>query len=255
MLPLLEIQLFYEATRMRIRNLFIVGLAVLLASCGTTPPTPTPERNALAEFQARAARFHSVVTVPTFETTTNALDASVKEAIADAEAGLGRIGRLQPAGVNFDNTVRALDDINYTIAKVENRLSVIKETSTNAAMRDAATDEVKIMDEWSVGLDYREDVYRAIKAYADTHPDLKDEDAKLLSDTMRDYRRAGLDLPKDKRDEVEAKRKKLSALSTDFESNVTKAQQRLVLTKAELEGVPEDFWSKRRSKMRTALTP
>ena len=135
----------------------------------------------------------------------------------------------------------ALDDVNYTVSKVENRIAVIKETSTNAAVRDAATDEVKVLDEWSVGLDYREDVYRAIKAYADTQPDLKDEDAKLLSDTMRDYRRAGLALPKDKRDNVEAQRKKLSALTTDFESNVTKAEHSLVLTKAELEGVPEDF--------------
>ena len=182
-----------------------------------------------------------MVTVPTFETTANALDASVKAAIAEAEAGLARIGHLQPSEVTFANTVRALDDVNYIIAKVENRMSVIKETSTNAVIRDAATDEVKALDDWSVGLDYREDVYNAIKAYADTHPNLKDEDAKLLSDTMRDYRRAGLDLPKAKRDEVEAERKKLSALSTDFLSNVTKAEQHILFTKAELEGVPDDF--------------
>jgi thimet oligopeptidase len=234
---------------MRTKNLLICGLAALLASCGTTPPAPTPapapaptpEQINLPAFQARAARFHSVVTVPTFETTTNGIDASVKAAIAGANLGLGRIGRLQPSEVTFSNTVRALDDVNYIIAKVENRMSVIKETSTNAALRDAATDAVKVLDQWSVGLDYREDVYRAIKAYADTHPDLKDEDAKLLSDMMRDYRRAGLDLPKDKRDDVEAKRKKLSGLATDFESNVTKAERRLIFTKAELEGVPEDF--------------
>ena len=59
------------------------------------------------------------------------------------------------------------------------------------------------LEEWMVGLDYREDVYRAVKAYADTKPKLKGEDAKLLSETMRDYRRAGLDLPKAERDEVE----------------------------------------------------
>jgi thimet oligopeptidase len=226
---------------MRIKNLLICGWAAWLAIGGTTLAEPAPEFGDLAEFQARAARFHSVVTVPVFETTTNELDASVKAAMAEAEAALGRIGRLQPAEVNFTNTVRALDDVNYTIARVENRLSVIKETSTNAAVRDAATDQVKKIDEWSVGLDYREDVYRAVKAYADTHPALHDEDAKLLADTMRDYRRAGLDLPKDKRDEVEAQRKKLSALTTDFESNVTKAERRVLFTKAEAEGVPEDF--------------
>ena len=38
-------------------------------------------------------------------------------------------------------------------------------------------------------------------------------------------------------------RKELSGLTTDFESNVTKAQRALKFTKAELDGVPEDFLS------------
>jgi thimet oligopeptidase len=216
-------------------------LAALWAGCGTKPAAPAAPDGDLAQFKARAAQFHSVVTLPVFETTTNALAASAKATMAQAEAALARLGRLQPSEVTFDNTARALDDVNYTIATLENRLSLIKETSTNAALRDAATEQVKRIDEWAVGLDYREDVYRAIKAYADTHPVLQDEDAKLLSDTMRDYRRAGLDLPKDQRDQVESLRKKLSALTTDFESNVTKAQCRLKFTKVELAGVPEDF--------------
>jgi len=35
---------------------------------------------------------------------------------------------------------------------------------------------------------------------------------------MRDYRRAGLDLPKPQRDEVEKMRKELTRLMTDYES-------------------------------------
>src|SRR5260370_29057580 len=117
----------------------------------------------------------------------------------------------------------------------------MKETSTNAAMRDAATEALKKLEEWSVGLDYRLDVYGAVKGYADTKPRLKGEDAKLFEETMRDYRRAGLDLPKQARDEVERMRKELSGLTTDFESNVTKAQKPLKFTRAELEGVPDSF--------------
>ena len=60
---------------------------------------------------------------------------------------------------------------------------------------------------------------------------------------MRDYRRAGLDLPRDQRDEVEKLRKELSGLETDFEDNVTKATQELKFTRAELDGVPEAFLS------------
>jgi thimet oligopeptidase len=92
-----------------------------------------------------------------------------------------------------------------------------------------------------VGLDYREDVYKVVKAYADKKPDRKGEDAKLLMETMRDYRRAGLDLPKAERDQVERMRKELSRLTTDYESNITKAQKGVKFTKAELEGVPESF--------------
>jgi len=92
-----------------------------------------------------------------------------------------------------------------------------------------------------VGLDYREDVYRAVKAYADRKPKLAGEDAKLLAETMRDYRRVGLELPKAERDEAERMRKELSRLTTDFNVNITRAQKTLKFTRTELAGVPEDF--------------
>jgi thimet oligopeptidase len=233
-----------NSMKMRFSNLVTGGLAAILGGCGSAPGRPqaaAAQNQSLAEFQSAAARYHSIISVPTFETTTNAIESSAKQTIAQAQAGLDLLGRLQPAQVTFDNTVRALDDVGYIIGSTENRLSVIKETSQDPAVRDAATEQVKILEEWAVGLDYREDVYRAVKAYADTHPSLEGEDAKLLKDTMRDYRRAGLDLPKAQRDEVEALRKKLSGLAEDFESNVTKAERRLVFTRAEMAGVPEDF--------------
>jgi len=229
---------------MRTAKLLICGWAVILAGCGTNPKSTAPPAvgtETLRQFQARATQYHSIVTVPTFETTTNDVATSVKTTIAKANAVLDDIGRLRPSQVTFANTVRALDDANYIIATTQNRLAVIKETSQDAALRDAATDQIKIIEAWAVGVDYRQDVYGAIKAYADTQLDLAGEDAKLLKDTLRDYRRAGLDLPRAQQDEVEALRKKLSALSTDFESKVTKAEHRLVFTKAELDGVPDDF--------------
>lgn len=208
-------------------------------------PQPTPTTAApidrLQAFEQRAAQFNSVVSLPSFETTTNELQATVTNTITAGNAALDRIGQLTPRQVIFGNTVRALDDLGFQIGAVANRLSVIEQTSTNAAMRDAATDGLKQLEAWMVGLDYREDVYRALKAYADTNPKLAGEDAKLFSETMRDYRRAGLALPKAERDEVERLRKELAALSTDFENNVTKATKTVKFTKAELEGVPDDF--------------
>jgi len=201
------------------------------------------KNSSLANFQKAAAKFNSIVTVPTFEATTNEVAATVAKTIAEGNSALDTIGKLTATQINFTNTFIALDDVNFLIGRTADRLSLIEQTSTNADVRDAATDAIKQISEWSVGIDYRDDVYRALKTFADTKPQLAGEDKKLLDDTLRDYRRAGLDLPKNQRDAVEKLRKELTALETDYENNVTKAHAELKFSKAELAGVPEDFLS------------
>ena len=216
-------------------------MAATLAACSTVKKNCCTSSNSLTEFQNRAAKFNSVVTLPHFETTAAEVNATVEKTIANGNAALDAIGKVRPSEVTFAHTIHALDDASYEILKSSDRLGLIEQTSTNAAVRDAATDAIKKLSEWSVGTDYREDVYAVVKAYAATAPQLEGEDKKLFTDTLRDYRRAGLDLPKDRRDEVEQLRKEVTALETDFENNVTKATHALKFTKAELEGVPEDF--------------
>jgi len=81
--------------------------------------------------------------------------------------------------VTFKSTVVALDDVTYEASLAANRATLIKETNTNPVMRTAAENAVKAFQDWAVGVDYREDVYKAIKAFADTHPKLSGEDEKL----------------------------------------------------------------------------
>jgi thimet oligopeptidase len=226
---------------MRWQNFSFALMATLFTACTTVQPTGGQSPLALTEFQKRAAQFHSVVTVPTFETTTNEIAATASAAIAAGNAALDRIGKLGAGQVTFANTIVALDDLNAELGLASERLGLIEQTSTNAAVRDAATVALKQLSEWAVGLDYREDVYRALKAFAATQPQLRGEDKKLFEETLRDYRRAGLELPKAERDEVEKLRKKLTALETDFQNNVTKAQQSLKFTREELAGVSDDF--------------
>lgn len=220
-----------------------LGLIALMTACSSTdkkkPQTGPIE--SLKQAQKRAERFNSVIAVPVFETTPDAVKRLVERTIATGNSTLDEIGRLDRGKVSFDDTVHALDDLAYFAGTVGNRLNFLKETSPNAALREAATEAIKMLQEWGVGTEYREDVYLTVKAYADTRPQLFGENAKLLDEIMRDYRRAGLTLPKAERDEIEKLRKQLAALTTDFDSNVTKAQKPLKFTKAELAGVPDEF--------------
>ena len=200
------------------------------------------ELKSVDDFRAAAAKANAVLTIPDWEQSPEAVDAMMKDAIATANAALDKIGSQDLSKVSFKSTVVALDDLNYPATNAANKATVIKESNTSEAMRTAGENAVKAYQDWVVGIDYREDVYKAIKAFADTHPKLSGEDEKLLKETLRDYRRAGLELSPDKRKEVEQLRKDLAKLGTDFDSNIVNAKAPVVFTKAELDGLPDSFF-------------
>src|SRR5215469_4025687 len=200
------------------------------------------ETKSLDDFRPAAAKANAILTIPDWEQTPQAVEASLKEAIRKANKALDQIGAQDLGKVTFKSTVVALDDLTYPAETAANRATIIKEANTNPAMRAAAENAVKAYQDWAVGIDYREDVYKAIKAFADTHPKLTGEDEKLLNETLRDYRRAGLELPPDQRTDVEQLRKELSKLGTDFDSNIVNAKAPVMFTKADLDGLPGSFF-------------
>jgi thimet oligopeptidase len=197
----------------------------------------------LAEFQALAAPYHSEIRVPPFETTADGVRAAASAAIAAGDAAYDRLARQDPAAATFESTFGALDAIQGDSGLVEGRIFFIQQTSTSKAVRDAAEEAVKRMQDWDVTIGYREDVYAALKAFAATRPALSGEDQRLLDFTLRDYRRSGFELSPAARKEVEGLFKELSPLETDFGSNCVKARVPLVFTRAELAGVPDSFLS------------
>ncbi|HJT46517.1 MAG TPA: M3 family metallopeptidase, partial [Chthoniobacterales bacterium] len=194
------------------------------------------------DFKAAADKANSILTVPDWEQTPEAIETDTKNAIAKANAALDQIARQDLKKVTFKSTIGALDDLTYEAGNAGNKVEIIHQTNPDEKMRNAAENAVKAFEDWAVGIEYREDVYKAMKAFADTNPKLSGEDKKLFDETMRDYRRAGLSLPPDKRKEVEQLRKDLTRLGTDFDSNIVKAKAPVVFTKAELEGVPDSFF-------------
>jgi thimet oligopeptidase len=219
----------------------LTAAGTLLMACRSPHVGTSLSQKSFADYQQKAGEFGSVLKLPDYETTPEAVRGSMSNAIAIANAALDKTGGLKSNEVTFRNTIQALDDISYQAASTANRIYLLKETSENAALRDAGTQMIKAYEEWTVGLDYREDVYAAVRAFAETKPKLEGEDRKLFEEILRDYKRAGLHLAKAQRDEVERLRKELTGLTTDFDANITKVQKPMIFTREDLEGVPEDF--------------
>ena len=221
---------------MKVLSIFALALAL-------APNLHAENLKSVDDFRAAATKANAILTIPDWEQTPEAVDTAMKTAIGTANKALDQIGAQDPRKATFKSTVVALDDLTWQAGNAANKTVIIKESNTNEKMRAAAENAVKEFQDWAVGIDYREDVYKALKAFADTKPNLSGEDKKLFDETMRDYRRAGLELPPDKRKEVEQLRKDLSKLGTDFDTNIVNAKAPVVFTKAELEGVPESFFA------------
>jgi thimet oligopeptidase len=185
-----------------------------------------------------------VLTLPTFESTPAEVAKTNDNTIARADKALDAIGRLDPKKVTFRNTFRALDDIQAEVTQEENRIEVLSQAHPDARVREAAIEAEQKFSDWAVGVDYRKDVYKAVKAFAATNPNLQGEDRRLFDEQLRDYRRAGLELPEDQQKEVEDLRKDLAKSQTLFEFNVNNAATPVKFTRAELEGVPDSLLAK-----------
>jgi len=195
----------------------------------------------LADFQAAADKANEVLVIPDWPKTPLEVQGEIDSAIAKGNAALDAIAKQDLSKVSFESTAVALDNLQNDAQTAVQKVVVVQQTNKEAAMRDAAEKAIKVFQDWAVGIDYREDVYKAVKAFADTTPKLQGEDALLLEHTMRDYRRAGLALPPNERSVVEKLRKELAKLETDFEANIVAVKAPVVFTKAELEGVPDSI--------------
>lgn len=114
--------------------------------------------------------------------------------------------------------------------------------STDETVRDASVELSKSSSEYGIIASMREDVFQALKN-AEKNIDksnLSPEQKRLLEKELRDRKRAGLDLPKDKQELLMAKKKEISKLSVDFNRNCNEEKGKIEFTEEELEGVPKD---------------
>ena len=203
-----------------------------------------PDANSFPEFQALAQQHNAVLTMPVFEDSPAEVERTADKALRIGAQRLDALAAQDKSLVTFESTILALDDIYYAVNTDLSRLYLVKETSRDSAVRDAATEQVKVMSEWLVEAGYREDVYEACRAYADlveqgrrTKPE--GEMARLFEHTMRDYRRTGVHLPRETRAKVEELTKELTRTVTEFSKNISDAKLEVRLMPYALEGTPE----------------
>jgi len=163
------------------------------------------------------------------------------DALRRAEAAADRIVAVPTRQRTFDNTVGAIDDIVAQLELDSNMTMFMSYVSSDADERARGQVAEQDFTNFLIDLSKREDLYLAVRAYADTRPSLGGEQKRLLKHMLRDYRRAGMDLTAERRDKLAAVEKEITALSIEFERNIRQDETHVPLTWNELAGLNTDY--------------
>ena len=144
----------------------------------------------------------------------------------------------------FENTIMGYERAFEHYGDALGMSGFLSYVSTDKNFRDAAIALQMQMSQYMVDVATRRDIYRAIKAYADTKPDLEPDQALLLKDMMIGFKNSGMDLNDEDLETFKKLNKEKAQYIIKFDKNVQEYKDHLEVTKEQLQGLGEDYIAK-----------
>lgn len=150
--------------------------------------------------------------------------------------------RAVPASMRtFENTILALEATDDQASDEMSRIGVLKEVSTDPNVRVAAEKTLELLQKQLVEIEFDPRMYAVIKEYAARREKLRGPEKLLFKDLKKGYERMGFDLPKAKQAKLKSNIKMLGKLALAFDRNVNEYKDHILVTEAELDGLPETY--------------
>ena len=186
----------------------------------------------------------------------DAIRSGVAAAIDEAERRVDAIASVPDGRRDFENTVLALDGISDLIGQASGQFGFLSQVAAEPALRSVAHEQEERLDVFASGLGFREEIDRALKAYAtraETQA-LPDDAARLLEFALRDYRRNGFDLPAKERDAVQELHERLVRLGIQFRRNIDDYEDHITVSRRQLGGLPDSYIERLQSSEQNGAT-
>ena len=171
------------------------------------------------------------------------ISAACARAMEECDAAVDAIVGTPADERTFANTLLALEEATEHVAHASGVYAFMGYVSDDADVRDAAHEWDEALEKYGIGLEFREDLYAAVREFAETPSArvLTGEDARLLERKLRDYRRNGFELPAEERAHVRAMFDELASLDVQFRKAIDEWDDGIEARREELAGLPDAF--------------
>jgi thimet oligopeptidase len=161
--------------------------------------------------------------------------------IAQADKAVAAIVAIPADKRTFADTFLAYDDFTVRLQTDTGMICFLANVSPDKDKRDAGNQAQEDLSNYMVSLLKRDDLYAVLKSVAQSKPKVKPEQQRLMDYVMRDFRRSGMDLAPEKREQLKQIEMQINKHSIEFEKNIAEDATRVFLTADELKGMPEEF--------------
>ena len=238
------------------RRLILSITAVLLAACGPPPEpvTPPPANTTVTPVATAAPSTTATAMIP--ETPASEFDPvrtgmtaqGVKDLcddhLASAKKLLDQLKSLKGAPaekLTYEATLGAFDDVLSELNSAGEFPYLMGVAHPDGAVREAAKSCEPKTDKFLTNLWLDADVAAVLKGYAAKGDKLEGERARLLADTLRDFRRNGFDLPPEKQTRLRELNEQITDRGQEFTSNIASSGGSIVVKKDQLDGLPPEY--------------
>jgi thimet oligopeptidase len=166
------------------------------------------------------------------------LEAWVNQRLAAAQADVDSLVRVTGPRT-LTNTLRAYDDAMNELTIASNEAYLMFAVGDSAALRDKAQEMTKRITSATTDLSLNQKVYRALKE--EPTPKQDAAAAHYLERSLLEYRLAGVDRDEATRAKIRQFQDRITEVSLTFSRNVADDVRQVTATKAELDGLPDDY--------------